>query len=70
MSMAFYASSSEPPSDRIGRLRHLIKTLFARAEDEPGTGNTAAKTDGRITGPLGQLRGILLIMIYATLNPL
>jgi hypothetical protein len=36
MSMAYYAPSSEPPSDRIGRLRHLFKTLYSRVTTEPG----------------------------------
>jgi hypothetical protein len=29
MTMAYYALSSEPPSDRMGRLRHLSKTLYS-----------------------------------------
>jgi hypothetical protein len=36
MSMAYYAPSSEPPADRIGRLLHLFKTLYSRADTEPG----------------------------------
>ena len=34
--MAYYAPSSEPPPDRIGRLRYLIKALYSRADAEPG----------------------------------
>ena len=36
MSMAYYAPSSEPPSDRIGRLRYFFKTLYSQPADESG----------------------------------
>ena len=70
MSMAYYAPSSEPPQDRIGRLPHFTKTLYPRVNTNRGTGNTAAKTDGRIPRPLGQRQRIASILNYDTLNPL
>jgi hypothetical protein len=34
--MAYYAPSSEPPSDRIGHPRHFFKTLYSQAASESG----------------------------------